>query len=196
MSGWFWLVLFLLLLALLLASRLKIRMEYDEDGLRMNAGLGLITVFHYPGSHSKRIERPAKKGKVKPQKAKKGGKMPGVRETISIIGDTLGKLRRKLRVDELILWYCSASGDPAAAALAFGGASAAVGLLMAPLEAAFRIRKRDIRTAVSFTDTQPTVILKLRISVSLFSLLFGMVLPAVFRFIHAMRGGDGRSRES
>lgn len=190
MNGWLWLALVLLLFALLLSSRVKLRLEYDEDGVRFGACFGLITVYRYPDRRPKREEFSAnkpKKEKTKPQKAKKGGKTPDIREIISIIADTLGKLRRKLRMDELVLWYCSASSDPASAALAFGGASAAVGLLTAPLEAAFRIRKRDIRTTVSFTDTQPTVILKLHISVSLFSLLLGMALPAVVRLIRAMK---------
>ena len=194
MNGWLWLALALLLFALFLSSRLKLRLDYDEDGVRIEAGFGLITVYRYPGGRPKRTEiseNEPKKKKTKPQKAKKGGKTPDIRETISIISDTLGKLRRKLRMDELVLWYCSASPDPASAALAFGGASAAVGMLTAPLEAAFRIRKRDIRTSVSFTDTQPTVILKLHISVSLFSLLLGMALPAVIRLIRAMRDKKG-----
>ena len=189
MNGWLWLALALLLFALFLSSRLKLRLDYDEDGVRIEAGFGLITVYRYPGGRPKRTEiseNEPKKKKTKPQKAKKGGKTPDIRETISIISDTLGKLKRKLRVDELVLWYCSASSDPASAAMAFGGASAAVGLLTAPLEAAFRIRKRDIRTSVSFTDTQPTVILKLRISVSLFSLLLGMALPAGIRLIRSL----------
>ena len=189
MNGWLWLALALLLFALFLSSRLKLRLDYDEDGVRIEAGFGLITVYRYPGGRPKRTEiseNEPKKKKTKPQKAKKGGKTPDIRETISIISDTLGKLRRKLRMDELVLWYCSASPDPASAALAFGGASAAVGMLTAPLEAAFRIRKRDIRTSVSFTDTQPTVILKLRISISLFSLLLGMALPAVIRLIRSL----------
>ena len=189
MNGWLWLALVLLLFALFLASRVKLRLEYDEAGVRVEAAFGLITVYKYPGHRANRDEIPAKKPKkkkAKPQKEKKGGKTPDIRELISIISDTLGKLKRKLRVDELVLWYCSASSDPASAAMAFGGATAAVGLLTAPLEAAFRIRKRDIRTSVSFTDTQPTVILKLRISVSLFSLLLGMALPAVIRLIRSL----------
>ena len=189
MNGWIWLALVLLFLVLLLASRLKIRAEYDEGGVRIAAGIGLLTVFRYPGRSGKKAEKPGKKPKKEkeePKKDKKGGNLPGVRVIISIITDTLGKLRRKLRVDELVLWYCSASSDPASAAMAFGGASAAVGLLTAPLERGFRIRKRDIRTAVSFTETEPTVILKLQISLSLFALLC-IALPAVVRFIRAMR---------
>ena len=195
MSGWIWLALILLLIVLLLASRLKIRAEYDEEGFRVQAGYGLLTVFRYPGSRGKKAEKQPKDQKKKPNPKKKpkitnhekkGGKLPDIRQILSIIGDTLGKLRRKLRMDELVLRYCSASSDPASAALAFGGASAAVGLLTAPLEQAFRIRKRDIRTAVSFTDTEPTVILKLRISVSLFALLC-IALPGILRFYKALR---------
>ena len=89
-------------------------------------------------------------------------------------------------MDELTLWYCSAAQDPYSAAVAFGGASAAIGLLTAPLERVFRIKKRDIRTAVSFTDTEPTVILKLSLSLSLFA-IFSIVLPAAWRFLTGMR---------
>ena len=193
MNGWFWLAMILLLLTLLLVSRLKIRAEYDEDGFRAVVKFGLLCVFRYPGSSVKKTAKPKqspKKDKERAKKEKKGGKLPDLREIISIISDTLGKLRRKLRVDELVLLYCSANADPAAAALAFGGASAIVGMLTAPLEQAFRIKKRDVRTAVSFTDTQPTVILKLCISVSLFSLLLGMALPAIVRFFLAMRNRE------
>lgn len=192
MNGWLWLALVLLLLVLLLASRLKARAEYDEDGFRITVRFGLLTVFRYPGRAGAKTEktpRKPKKKKEKPAKGKKGGKLSDIQEIFSIIADTLGKLKRKLRVDDLVLWYCSASSDPASAALAFGSASAAVSLLTAPLERAFRIRKRDIRTAVSFTDTEPTVILKLCISLSLFALLCA-ALPAVLHFFKAMKARD------
>ncbi len=194
MSGWLWLGLILLLVTLLLISRLKIMAEYDEDGFRAVVRFGLLVLFRYPGKQDQKTEKPPKpKHKKKPEKTgheKKGGKLPDIREILAIIGDTLGKLRRKLRVDELILWYCSAATDPASAAMAFGGVSAAVGLLTAPLERSFRIRKRDIRTAVSFTDTESTVILRLRISLSLCAMLC-IALPAVLRFFRAMRDRKG-----
>jgi len=190
MNGWIWPALILALLILLLASRLRIRAEYDEDGIRITARFGVFTVFRHPGRNGKDqempVSKPRKKSKKPQKEEKKGGKLPDIRELLSIMGNTLGKLRRKLRVDELVLWYCSASKDPASAALGFGGASAAVGMLTAPLERAFRIRRRDIRTAVSFTDAEPTVILKLSISLSLFALLC-LALPAVLRFFRAMR---------
>lgn len=199
MNGWMWLALILVLFGLLLASRLKVSMAYDEEGFRAAIKFGLITVFRFPGKKGKKPKekkagkKKPKKEKEKPDGKKKGGGIPGIREIISIIGDTLGRLRRKLRVDELTLLYCSASSDPASAALAFGGASAAAGMLIIPLERAFRIKKRDIRTAVSFTETEPTVVLRLRISLSLFGLL-SMALPAILRFFKAMRKKDKDTR--
>ena len=187
MSGWFWLGLVLLLIAAFLAIRIRVTAAYDEAGFAFRARFGRITLFRYPrqGGPAKLKEKMPKKPKTEEpeaEKPKQGGKLPGAKEFLSIIGDTLGKLKRKLRVDELTLWYCSASRDPFSAAMAFGGASAGIGMLMEPLEGAFRIKKRDIRTAVSFTDTEPTVILKLSLSLSVFA-VFCIGVPLAFRFL-------------
>ncbi len=190
MSGWIWLGIVLLLIAAFLAIRLRVTAAYDEDGIRITARFGRITVFRYPGKQgAKPKEKKPKENKPKKpetEETKKGGKLPPVRDLLSIIGDVLGKLKRKLRVDELTLWYCSASQDPFSTAMAFGGVSAGAGLLLAPLERTFRIRKRDIRTAVSFTDTEPTVILKLSLSLSVFA-VFSIGACAGIRFLR-MRG--------
>ena len=99
-----------------------------------------------------------------------------------MITTLLGKLRRRLCVDELTLWYLSAADDPAKAAMAFGGANAAAGLLLKPLEQVFRIRKRDVRTAVSFTERKPAVTAGLRLSLSLFSILqLGVIALSLLR---------------
>ena len=178
MSGWLWLLIILGLLALLLCTRLKVAGRYGEDGGSLTVSFGYLTLFTLPGK--KREKKPEKPKAEKPKKDKKqkaeqesgkGGSVPAFRELTGIIVTLLGKLRRRLCVDELTLWYLSAAEDPAAAALAFGGANAAAGLLLKPLEQAFRVKKRDIRTAVSFTETKPTVYVCLRLSLSLFTIL-------------------------
>ena len=58
------------------------------------------------------------------------------------------------------------------AAMLFGGASAAAGALARPMQDMFRIRDLDIRTAVCFTETKPTVFARIRMSVSLGALLW------------------------
>ena len=178
MSGWLWLPIAFGLLALLLCTRLKVCGRYDEDGGSLTIGFGLLTILTLPGKkktgkgRSKKKEKAKKKKDNAEQKPKKGGSVPDFRELTGMIVSLLGTLRRRLRVDELTVWYLSAAEDPAAAAMAFGAANAAVGLLVAPLERVLQIRERDIRTAVSFTEKKPTVIACLRLSLSLGAILW------------------------
>jgi hypothetical protein len=190
LNGWIWLIICLALLAALLAVRIRISAGFDASGLQVRARLGRLTVFRIPGRGGPK-GKPGKEKKRKPKKQEekpeeKGGSVPDFRELVSIITDSLGKLRRKLRIDELTLWYCSAGPDPMSAAMAFGGASAAAGLLIAPLERVFRVKKRDVRTAVSFTDEKPTVIARLSLSLSIFA-IFAIALPAGVRFLRATK---------
>lgn len=180
MSGWLWLLIVFALLALLLCTRLKVVGRFGEDGGSVTIGFGYVTLFAVPGKQrtkkaktaKTKAETPKKNKKAKAeQESQKGGPVPAFRDLTGIIATLPGKLRRRLCVDELTLWYLSAAEDPAKAALAFGGANAAAGLLLKPLEEVFRIRRRDIRTAVSFTETKPTVYACLRLSLSLFTIL-------------------------
>ena len=84
----------------------------------------------------------------------------------------LGKLKRRLSIDELTLRFQSAAPDPADAALLFGASSAGAAGLVQVLEALFRVRKTDVRTAVSFTETKPKVYALVRLSVPLGALLW------------------------
>ena len=195
MSGWLWLLIVLGLLALLSCTRLKVTGSFDENGGSLTIGFGFLTLLTLPGEKKRqpkqnqktKTERPKKNKKAKTeQKPKKGGEVPDFRELVGMITTLLGKLRRRLCVDELTLWYLSAADDPAKAAMAFGGANAAAGLLLKPLEQVFRIRKRDIRTAVSFTETKPTVYAVLRLSLSLFTIL-ELGLSALFLYRKARR---------
>ena len=56
----------------------------------------------------------------------------------------------------------------------------------AALERVFRVKKRDVRTAVSFTDEKPTVIARLSLSLSIFA-IFAIALPAGVRFLRATK---------
>ena len=174
MSQWLWVVLIVAALpALLLLTRLKLRIQYDSGGGRIEGAFGLITLPLYPAEKTapKRKKSKQKKKSDKPETSG-GGSTAGFRELTSIILRLLDKLRRRLCIDELTLWYQSAAADPAAAALAYGGANAAAGLLLAPLEEGFRVKKRDVRIAVSFTETKPTVVARLRLSMPLWALLY------------------------
>jgi len=113
---------------------------------------------------------------------------------LPLISRVLGSLRRKLRVDELTLWYRSAGADPAAAAMLFGIANAAAGALIEPIEELFRIKERDIRTDISFTDIEPTVYVQVRLSVS-FGILLIIALRGYAQYRRIRKSEDPEDRE-
>ena len=53
----------------------------------------------------------------------------------------------------------AAASDPASAALMFGGANAAVGMIWPLVEQNFNVKDRDIRTRVDFTAQRPEIAL-------------------------------------
>ncbi len=186
-----------LLIALLFLLRLRLTGEYGEAGGSLTVALGAVPVLRLPrpaGAKGEKTEKKPKQKKKKKEetgeKPKKGGSVPGFRQLMPIISDALGKLKRRLSIDEMTLWYQSAAEDPAAAALAFGGASAAAGALAKPMQEMFRIRDLDIRTAVSFTETKPTVMARIRMSVSLGALLW----IGLRSFVKLRRAGKNRSK--
>ena len=184
-----------LLIAFLILLRLRLTGEYGEAGASLTVALGAVPDFRLP--RPKGAQRDKKEKKPKPKKKKeedkekpKGGSIPGFRQLMPIISDALGKLKRRLSIDEMTLWYQSAGEDPAAAALAFGGASAAAGALARPMQDMFRIKDLDIRTAVSFTETKPTVLARIRMSISVGALLW----IGLRAFVKLRRAGKARSR--
>ena len=199
MRGLIWIAAILALLVLLLILlRLRLTGEYGDAGSSLTVALGAIPLFRLPRPGGARQVKRADKPKSKKKKKKKeedeekpkGGSIPGFRRLMPIISDALGKLKRRLSIDEMTLWYQSAGEDPAAAALAFGGASAAAGALAKPMQDMFRIRDLDIRTAVSFTETKPTVLARIRMSISVGALLW----IGLRAFVKLRRAGKARSR--
>lgn len=187
-----------LLVLLLILLRLRLTGEYGDAGSSLTVALGAIPLFRLPRPGGARQVKRADKPKSKKKKKKKeedeekpkGGSIPGFRRLMPIISDVLGKLKRRLSIDEMTLWYQSAGEDPAAAALAFGGASAAAGALAKPMQDMFRIRDLDIRTAVSFTETKPTVLARIRMSIPLGALLW----IGLRAYVKLRRDGKARSR--
>ena len=179
-----------LLIAFLILLRLRLTGEYGEAGASLTVALGAVPVFRLPrpkGAQRDKKEKkpkPKKRNKEEEKEKTKGGSIPGFRQLMPIISDALGKLKRRLSIDEMTLWYQSAGEDPAAAALAFGGASAAAGALARPMQEMFRIKDLDIRTAVSFTETKPKVYARLKMSVS-FGVLLWIGLRAYGKFRRA-----------
>ncbi|HBR07805.1 MAG TPA: hypothetical protein DD735_02780, partial [Clostridiales bacterium] len=69
--------------------------------------------------------------------------------------EAMGRFRKKLTVNRLMLHVVLASDDPYAAAILYGGVNSALPALMAIAEQTLNIRDSDIRTEVSFESTEP-----------------------------------------
>ena len=191
-----WIAAILVLLAVfLILLRLRLTGEYGEAGGSLTVALGAVPVFRLPRPKGEKQEKKEKKPRPKKKKEDnkektKGGSIPGFRQLMPIISDALGKLKRRLSIDEMTLWYQSAAEDPASAALAFGGASAVAGALARPMQDMFRIKDLDIRTAVSFSETKPTVFARIRMSISVGALIW----IGLRAYLKLRRAGKNRSR--
>ena len=93
--------------------------------------------------------------------------MPLVRVALDFLGD----FRRKLRIDNLYLRWILASSDPCDLAVNYGRAWAALGNLMPQLERLFKIKKRDVEVECDFTASEPTVIARVDLTITLGRLL-------------------------
>lgn len=152
--------------------------EYSEAGafVRLKFGPFAKALDREKKTESKKSRKPKKEKKSKKEKTEKnGGDTKDFKTTLSIILKALGKLKRRLVVDELTLWYQSACEDPALAAVAFGAASAAVGTFMPPLSRTLNIKKQDIRTSVSFTEKKNRVYFKAVVTAPVFALIATLI---------------------
>ena len=171
--GW---LIFLAILIGLGCVPLGVRLRYDEDGPLAAVLLGRLPIVLYPlpGWLKKLTSREKKDGEKKPKKEKpkkekppkdtvgegpQGGSwkkfLPLVRLGLHFLGD----FRRKLRVNRLVLRLTLAGDDPCDLAVNYGRAWAAVGNLLAAMQRAFVIQKRDVEVQCDFLGEETKVVL-------------------------------------
>lgn len=93
--------------------------------------------------------------KEKKQSPLLSGGVSGIMELLRFAGDVLGELRRKLRLEELMLRIRFGAGDDAAkTAIGYGRAWAAIGAIMPCLERIFVIKKRDIGAELDYNEKE------------------------------------------
>ena len=196
-----------LLIFILLMTRGGATAEYSEDGFFLTARFGFIRLHILPAKEKteeqkrkaahKKAEKKAKKSKAeseKSEKPKKGGLLKKLKLYLPPALEFLNGFRKKLRIDELTVWYVSAGEDPAAAALMFGRVSAAMGVLTGALERVLDIKKRDFRAAVSFDDPEPRVYLKAEASIRVGQLLWLAARFGIYILKHRTNDTDNKGK--
>ncbi|MEL4105951.1 hypothetical protein AAFA46_03775 [Oscillospiraceae bacterium WX1] len=161
----------LLLLAIL---RLGAELVYSADGFSACVFIGPIKINVHP-------DQPKKKPKEKTVSEKK--QMPGraalLKEALPTVTEALGRLKRRLLIKELTVYYAAASGNPAETALLFGASSVGFGFLIPILENNFKIRRRDFRSSFSFDSSEPYIYVKARLSLAVWEVIYIAFNPAL-----------------
>lgn len=166
------LVIIVVLLVLFLILPVGVDAAYDGAVFALKAKAGLVKIQILP----KKEKPPKPEGEKKPKKEKKKKReqehkpkqkltLDDILELAGIGLKALGRFRRSLSVDKLMLHMAAAAPDPYDAVLLYGRVNAGLSALSPLLHRALKIREEDIRTCV---DTEPgTMFLEARVVVTL-----------------------------
>ncbi len=179
-----WIILGAVLLAFLLLGQIRLGAlaRYGAEGLLAQVKVGFFRLTIYPirekAPKKEKKKREKKKPKEEPPKGTPppehtgpGGKVELVLRYLPLVAEAVGRFKRKVRIDRLYLDFISASPDPAAAAMAFGGANVALGMILPLFEHNFRVKERRVRTAVDFQGDKPTIFIHAELSLTIGQLL-------------------------
>ena len=179
-----------LLIALL---RFGVIVEYNDEGFLIWVKAGFLKFRLLEEEKKKRLKR-LKQKKKKVVKYKKDlikdftpGSLQEFISGLKNIGNMLKRIRKRLLIKELTLYYTSAGEDPANVALQFGAANAAIETIVPMIKRNFRIRRLDLKTAVDFESLKPGIYAKASISIAVWevfyiiSALLPMITSALFK---------------
>ena len=186
--GW---LIFLAILVLLAILPLGASVLYDADGprVRIVAGPVKIQVFPMkkkPKKDKTKKEKPQKEQKKPAQageeqkpfpKPKTGGSWTDFLPLVQVVLDLLNDLRRKLRVNHLLLHLTLAGDDPCDLAVNYGRMNASLAALFAQLERVLVIQKRDVHVDCDFTASETVILARLDLTITL-----GRILSIAVRY--------------
>ena len=178
MSGWFVLGIIAAVFVLIGCIPVGVDARYHENALALRLKIGFFTMQVLPAkpkkkkAEAKKKKPAAKKQDAKPAKPKKQVQMPkltlqDILALADLACDTLGNLRRKLRVEVLVLHVTLGGSDPAKAAILYGRAWALIGMLNPKLDRLFVIKKRDIQPVLDYNEKEMKVDAHLALTITI-----------------------------
>ena len=187
-------ILLCILFVLFLIGRIRTggEVEYSQEGLKIWVKLGTVKFSVFPlKAKQKTKKKKQKESQEKPKESaspkeeKRGGALALVRELLPLVGEAAGKMKRKLRIDLLVLRLTWAAQDPATAAMGYGAAYAAMGMLYPVLDHNFNIKAEEVGIEVDYEPGQPRVYLDAALTMTIgeifvFALYFGIRFLGVF----------------
>jgi len=160
----------ILIIALL---RFGVIAEYSDAGFRLWAKAGFI-IFELLKDEK---EKKPKKKKDKPKKERNlkemmPGSLSEFMDMLKTVLKTLGRLKRRLLIKQLTVYYTSAGEDPSATALKFGASNAVFGTIVPQIRNNFRVKKLDLKTWFDFYSQEQKIYAKIIISLAVWEVCY------------------------
>ena len=191
-----WMILLLIFAILFLIGCIPVgaAVDYQDEALAVRAKIGPFGIQILPKrekkakksakstqKNDKKTSTEAKKSEKKPS-AFLSGDVGALFDLLRLVCDTLGNLRRKLRVEVLVLQVTLDGSDPAKAAILYGRVWAALGALTPKLEQLFVIKKRDIQPILDYNEKEMKLDAKLVLTITIGRAIC-LALRALVRFL-------------
>lgn len=171
-------VLLIILLALWLISLIRIggRVSYGAAGLSAAVLAGPFKIQVFPMKPGKKKLKKEKKSKQPPAQAEKHKKQPAegkpgtlsrLMKLLPVVGQACGSLKRKIRIDDLELKLIWGGSDPAAIALGYGQANAALGMLWPIFDHNFKVKRHSFQIDMDYGRSQPAVELQAAVTMTI-----------------------------
>lgn len=161
-------VLSVILAAVWLISLIRIggRVSYGQAGLFVFLLLGPVKLQLFPikdesggkwkPKEKRKKEKPpaAEKHKKEPKEGRPGT-LARLMKLLPVVGQACGALKRKIRIDDLELELIWGGADPAAIALGYGQANAALGMLWPVLDNNFKVKRHCFEISLDYGRSEP-----------------------------------------
>ena len=178
MSGWVIFGIVIAVFVLIGCIPVGVDAGYRENNLSLRLKVGLFKLQVLPAKPKKKAAPKkekrvsAKKAESRPAKPKKQFQMPkltlsDILALLDLACDTLGDLRRKIRVEILVLHVVLDGSDPAKAAMLYGRSWAMIGALTPKLDQLFVIKKRDIQPILDYNEKEMKIDAHLALTITI-----------------------------
>ncbi len=187
MSGWLIAAIIVGVFVLIGMIPVGVDAQYLDDEAKVLLKIGPVRVQVLPAKPKKqRARKPKRKAAGKAaektaQAAQKEASQPAAKKKfampklslsdilalVDLACDTLGDLRRKIRVEELMLHVTLDGSDPAKAAVLYGRSWAVLGAMTPQLERLFVIKKRDIQPVLDYNEKEMKVQARLVLTITI-----------------------------
>lgn len=155
-----------ILLALWLIGQLRVgaAVSYSESGLFLKIKAGPFRIQILPAKEpKKKKEKQPKPDKKHPvEEGATAASKRNIKDTLSLalrfvplLGEAVGRFKRRIRIDRLFLHVIWGASNPASAAMGYGAGNAALGILWPVFEHNFKVKDRDLRVDVDFERNHP-----------------------------------------